>query len=168
MFCAFTVLFRLLYHVADSVQQIVSAWMELRYIVILAAGQIESHVELPAVMEQALKFIARICPVRELDPSDILAGESVYSDQVVFPLAPEAADIIDVFSCTVHALIEKRGLPAFQLDVLLRVELAVKYDDVSRVDQPSYIAVSGFVICDRGETLVFAAYGFRKLFDLFR
>ena len=65
-----------------------------------------------------------------------------------------------------YSLVEKGCLLALECDILLRVQIAVENDDVVVAPEPSDIAVFLRVVCDRGEALILAPYGFRQPLDL--
>ena len=132
----------------------------------LTCRVIESGIELTAVVEYALKLIARSRSVRELDLTDELARHRMNCDHAVLLFALEAAHIIDVVADAVHALIEKGGLFAFEFDILLRIQIAVENDHVVVIAEPSYIAVFLGVVSYCSEALVFAPDRFRQLLDL--
>lgn len=135
-------------------------------VVNLTCRVVESGVELTAVVEYALKLIARSRSVRELDLTDELTRHRMNCDHTVLLFALEAAHIIDVVAGAVHALIQKRGLLALKLDILLRVQVAVENDHVIVAPESSDIAVFLGVVSYCSEALVFAPDRFRQLLDL--
>ena len=134
----------------------------------LARRVVYSGIELHAVVEYALKLKPREPAVWESDPADELSGHGMDCDHTVSTAALEAADIVDVISGAVHALVEKGSLLAFEPDILFRLQIAVEYYDIVVTAEPSDVAVLLRIVCDGGEARVIASHGCREVLYLSR